>query len=60
CGKVRRITVRLRTLEIPQELMQGNYEGDPSFRGAMQRWVQQLWQEKDARIQALLEEAKSG
>jgi len=26
----------------------------------MQRWVQQLWQEKDARIQALLEEAKSG
>jgi len=60
CGKVKRITVRMRTLEIPQELMQGDYEGDPSFRGAMQRWVQQLWQEKDARIQALLEEAKSG
>ncbi len=59
CGKVRRITVRMRTLEVPQELMQGDYEGDPAFRDAMHRWVQQLWQEKDRQIEALLAEARA-
>lgn len=60
CGKVRRITVRMRTLEVPQELMQGDYENDPAFREAMHGWVQRLWQEKDNQIQALLAEAGSG
>ncbi len=60
CGKVRRITVRMRTLEIPPELMQGDYENDPAFREAMHGWVQRLWQEKDNQIQALLAEAGSG
>jgi hypothetical protein len=60
CGKVRRIIVRMRTIEVPQELMQGDYEGDPAFREAMHRWVQQLWLEKDRQIQALLAQAGSG
>ena len=60
CGRVRRITVRMRTIEVPQELMQGDYENDPAFREAMHGWVQKLWQEKDARIEALLAEAQSG
>jgi len=59
CGKVKRITVRMRTIEVPQELMQGDYEGDPVFRDAMHKWVQQLWLEKDRQIQALLTEAGS-
>jgi len=57
CGKVKRITVRMRTIEVPQELMHGDYEGDPVFRDAMHEWVQQLWLEKDRQIQALLTEA---
>jgi hypothetical protein len=57
CGKVRRIVVRMRTIEVPQELMRGDYEGDPAFREAMHKWVQRLWREKDAQIQALREEA---
>ncbi|MCU0583625.1 MAG: acyltransferase [Syntrophales bacterium] len=59
CGKVKRITVRMRTLEVPQELMQGDYEGDAAFRDAMHRWVQQLWLEKDRQIEALLAEARA-
>ena len=59
CGKVRRITVRMRTLEVPQELMEGDYEGDPAFRDAMHRWVQRLWEEKDGQIEALLAEARA-
>ncbi len=59
CGKVKRITVRMRTIEVPQELMQGDYEGDPVFRDAMHKWVQQLWLEKDRQIQALMTETGS-
>ena len=59
CGKVKRITVRMRTIEIPKQLLQGDYEGDPVFRDAMHKWVQKLWQEKDKQIQKLLKKVKS-
>ena len=53
CGKVKRITVRMRTIEIPQTLLQGDYENDPVFRETMHKWVQKLWLEKDKKIQTL-------
>ena len=51
CGKVKRIIVRMKTIEIPEELMHGDYEGDPAFREAMHAWVKKLWLEKDLEIQ---------
>jgi len=54
CGRVKKIIVRMRTIEIPKQLLQGDYEGDPAFRGAMHQWVQTLWQEKDQQIQKLM------
>lgn len=54
CGKVKRIIVRMKTIEVPQSLMHGDYEGDPAFRDAMHKWVQQLWLEKDRQIQTLM------
>ncbi|KQC08681.1 MAG: acyltransferase [Smithella sp. SDB] len=59
CGKVKRITVRMKTIEIPQHLLHGDYEGDPAFREIMHKWVQKLWQEKDRQIQKLLKNPKS-
>jgi 1-acyl-sn-glycerol-3-phosphate acyltransferase len=59
CGRVKRIIVRMRTIEIPPQLMHGNYEGDPAFRDAMQKWVQQLWMEKDQQIQTLMTKPKT-
>jgi 1-acyl-sn-glycerol-3-phosphate acyltransferase len=59
CGKVKRITVRMRTIEIPKQFLHGDYEGDPIFRDAMHKWVQQLWRDKDKQIQTLMKEAKS-
>ena len=56
-GKVRRIVVRVRSLPIPQHLMQGDYAQDPAFREAFSQWVQQLWREKDAQITTLLDAA---
>jgi hypothetical protein len=41
-------------VEVPQQLLHGDYESDQVFRAAFQQWVQQLWQEKDIQIQALL------
>ncbi len=54
CGKVKRIVVRMKTMEIPKQLLHGDYEGDPAFRDAMHRWVQQLWRYKDKQIQELM------
>jgi 1-acyl-sn-glycerol-3-phosphate acyltransferase len=57
CGKVKRIIVRFRTVEIPQQFLHGDYEGDPAFRDALHKWVQQLWQEKDLQIESLRKKA---
>ena len=57
CGKLKRVIVRFQSIEIPQHLLRGDYEGDDKFRAAFQLWVQQLWQEKDLQIEALLKEA---
>ncbi len=46
-GKVREVVVRVRELEIPKDLIGGDYEGDPAFRARVQAWVQDLWAEKD-------------
>ncbi len=53
-GRVRDVVVRVRSREIPQDLLGGDYEGDAAFRARMQAWVQQLWTEKDAHIQEIL------
>ncbi|WP_223445537.1 1-acyl-sn-glycerol-3-phosphate acyltransferase [Pseudomonas sp. BF-R-19] len=39
-------------VDIPA-LWQGDYENDPLFREKVQNWVNQLWIEKDQRIDAL-------
>ena len=54
-GKLKRVIVRVQTLPVPEHLMKSDYAGDPAVREAFQRWVQQLWQDKDAEISLLLE-----
>ena len=53
-GRLKRIIVRVRALPLPQHLVQGDYAGDPTVREAYQQWVQQMWLEKDALIETLL------
>ena len=59
CGELKRVTVRVQNIKIPQYILRGDYEGDDNFRTAFQLWVQQLWQEKDLQIQLLLKEAET-
>lgn len=49
-GRIGRVIVRVRPLEIPAELLGGDYRGDAEYRAAIQRWLGQLWADKDALI----------
>ena len=53
-GKLKRVIVRVRLLPLPQQLVQADYAGDPAVREAYQKWVQQLWLDKDAQIDTLI------
>ncbi len=52
-GDVRRIVVRARRMPIPPKFLDGDYARDPKYRKNFQHWLQALWQEKDAQIDAL-------
>jgi 1-acyl-sn-glycerol-3-phosphate acyltransferase len=54
CGKLKRVIVRFQNVEIPRDLLKGDYEGDEDFRAAFQLWVQELWREKDLQIERIL------
>ncbi|MDO8788485.1 MAG: acyltransferase [Sulfuritalea sp.] len=54
CGKLKRVIVRVQILPVPEHLMKSDYAGDQAVREAFQRWVQRLWQDKDAQIALLL------
>jgi 1-acyl-sn-glycerol-3-phosphate acyltransferase len=60
CGKMHRVIVRVNNLPIPTHLLHGDYENDPAFRAAFSQWLQDLWQQKDAQIEALLKQANPG
>jgi 1-acyl-sn-glycerol-3-phosphate acyltransferase len=53
CGDVPRVIIDIQTRELDPALWQGDYENDPLFRETVQGWVNQLWQDKDARIATL-------
>jgi 1-acyl-sn-glycerol-3-phosphate acyltransferase len=53
-GKLKRISVRVRSLPVPQHLVQADYAGDPAVREAYQQWVHQMWLEKDVQIEKLI------
>ena len=52
-GKIKKVTVHIKQREIPNEMLEGNYEDDPAFREAFQTWISNIWQEKDQLIDDL-------
>jgi 1-acyl-sn-glycerol-3-phosphate acyltransferase len=53
CGRMRRVVVRARSIEIPPELLNGNYGGDAEFRAGFSAWVAHLWRTKDTELARL-------
>ena len=54
-GRVPEVRVMVRQRSIPAAFTSGDYQGDREFRVHFQRWMNGLWQNKDADIAALLE-----
>jgi len=53
CGRVPKVIIDIQSRAIDPALVRGDYENDPAFRQHVQGWINQLWAEKDARIEAL-------
>jgi 1-acyl-sn-glycerol-3-phosphate acyltransferase len=54
-GRVKRILVDVRTVEIPEEFRRGGYAKDPDYRKRFQDWLSELWARKDALIERMQE-----
>ncbi|KEK29922.1 acyltransferase [Shewanella xiamenensis] len=54
-GKVRKIIVRVRALPVPQ-VDATRYFSESEYRVEFQRWLNQVWSEKDDQIAALLQQ----
>ncbi|WDY57700.1 acyltransferase [Pseudomonas sp. PSKL.D1] len=52
-GSISRVIIDIQVRELDPALWAGDYENDPEFRQAVQAWVNQLWVEKDERIEQL-------
>jgi len=52
-GRVDRVIVDIRQVELAEDLFAGDYANDPRFRIQFQKWVNDLWQAKDQRIAQL-------
>lgn len=59
CGRINRITIDIKARRIPERFLGMNYQGSQDVRADFQKWVGQLWREKDHRISELLEQNRS-
>jgi 1-acyl-sn-glycerol-3-phosphate acyltransferase len=54
-GRVHRIVVHVRQLAIPNEFIEGDYVGDAEFRERFKLWLNEIWEEKDALIEQMIQ-----
>ena len=47
CGRMSKADVRVRQINIPDNLLGKNYEDDPIFRENLKEWVYDIWSDKD-------------
>jgi len=52
CGNIRKIKVRVRSLPVSPELL-GDYTNDRHFRAGLQRWLNNIWAEKNRYIEEM-------
>ncbi|SUQ60519.1 Probable acyltransferase yihG [Raoultella terrigena] len=53
-GRLTRIVVRVNLMPVAEELY-GDYVNDKNFKRRFQHWLNELWQEKDARLTEMLQ-----
>ncbi|EKT4482242.1 acyltransferase [Pseudomonas putida] len=55
-GSISRVIIDIQVRELDPALWAGDYENDPAFRQTVQAWVNQVWAQKDQRIEQLRSE----
>ena len=53
CGRMSKVKVKVKKVEIPDNLLGKNYEEDIEFRENLKEWTENLWLEKDRYIEEL-------
>lgn len=53
CGRMSKVNVKVRELEIPDNLLGRNYEEDAEFREELKLWIENLWLDKDKYIEEI-------
>ena len=53
CGEIRKVKVRVRSLPVGTELL-GDYANDGNFRAGLQRWLNNIWEEKNRYIDEMM------
>ena len=56
-NRLREVRIDVRERPIPREFFGGDYQGNAAFRQRFKAWMNGIWEEKDARIDALLADA---
>ncbi|HET8747034.1 MAG TPA: acyltransferase [Ramlibacter sp.] len=54
CGRVKQVAVHIDQLPVPPEFIGLDYAGDSQGRKRFGRWLNALWEKKDARMDVLL------
>lgn len=56
CGDFAQIIIELQKRPLDKKLREGDYENDREFRREFHRWLSDIWQEKDDRLDVLFKE----
>jgi len=58
-NRIKKVIVDVKLLDIPESLLYGDYQNDREFKQQFQKWVNDLWLEKDKTIASILEKEKN-
>jgi 1-acyl-sn-glycerol-3-phosphate acyltransferase len=53
CGRLGRVVIDVQRRAVEDWMLQGDYVNDRVHRAAFHKWLTMVWEEKDARIQAI-------
>ncbi|MGK9065531.1 acyltransferase [Stutzerimonas chloritidismutans] len=56
CGRISRVVMRIDSQPLPPEFLGRSYDQDERYRLGFQEWVNELWNDKDEKLDALRRE----
>ena len=59
-GRIPQVVIEVRELPIPPEVPGSRYEEDSAARVRYQRWINEIWIDKDARLERILAASRAG